>query len=156
MEAAAYYDTAGAAAYVAGLDSLHDAAIASKLAAQAYGLSILGRNIANKTNNQTRFYIITLEHPKLQSAPVYKTSLILSLSHTPNALAKVLSYLGEYGFNLTKITSRPNQEQHWHYQFLVEFTFEDKRFAEQPQALQHIAPLCEQLRVLGTYPASIF
>jgi prephenate dehydratase len=50
-----FYDTAGAAKHVAGVDDTTIAAIASKRAAQQYGLAILAENIEDRPDNRTRF-----------------------------------------------------------------------------------------------------
>jgi prephenate dehydratase len=48
-------DTAGAAALIAERGGVEDAAIASELAAEIYGLEVLKRNVEDEAHNTTRF-----------------------------------------------------------------------------------------------------
>lgn len=52
-----YYDTAGAAKYVAEQNNPSMAAIASKKAAEIYGLQVLAENIGNSPTSHTNFYV---------------------------------------------------------------------------------------------------
>ena len=58
-------DTAGAAEQVAGWNNPEDAAIASELAAELFGLEILRRNVEDAAHNTTRFYVVSRERPPL-------------------------------------------------------------------------------------------
>ena len=51
-------DTAGAAELVAGWANVEDAAVASSLAAEIYGLSVLAANVEDAAHNTTRFYVM--------------------------------------------------------------------------------------------------
>ncbi len=51
-------DTAGAAQLVAEWGRKEDAAIASSLAAEIYGLDVLRRNVEDAAHNTTRFYVV--------------------------------------------------------------------------------------------------
>jgi prephenate dehydratase len=52
-----FYDTAGAAKFVSKQDDSNLAAIASKKAAEIYGLKILTENIGNSPDTHTHFYV---------------------------------------------------------------------------------------------------
>lgn len=58
IEAAAFFDTAGAAAHIAQLNDPACAAIASDNAADLYNLKILQTHIQDDANNFTRFIVI--------------------------------------------------------------------------------------------------
>ena len=51
-------DTAGAAQLVAQWNRKEEAAIASSLAAEIYGLEILAANVEDASHNTTRFYVM--------------------------------------------------------------------------------------------------
>ncbi len=58
LKATEWYDTAGAAQHVAHLRDVSLAAIASEAAAEAYGLVILARDIADSADNRTHFAVL--------------------------------------------------------------------------------------------------
>ena len=57
LQAVVEADTAGAAEMIAALADPADAAIASTLAAEIYGLEVLRANVEDASHNTTRFYI---------------------------------------------------------------------------------------------------
>ncbi len=57
MQAVVEADTAGSAQMVAERGDTADAAIASALAAELYGLDVLRANVEDSRDNTTRFYI---------------------------------------------------------------------------------------------------
>jgi prephenate dehydratase len=154
FEACAFHDTAGAAAWVARQQKCSYAAIASKLAAERYGLQVLAKHIEDKEFNQTRFLIID-KKPLQNLTLLNKTSLLLTLNHEPNALARVLTQLGEHQCNLTKITSRPNRKIAWEYQFFIEFTWNLEYKEQVTQLLTEVSRHCQSFKSFGHYPAKI-
>lgn len=60
-EAVAVYDTAGAAREVAERGDPAVAAVASRVAAERYGLAVLAEDIQDRMDNQTRFFVVTRE-----------------------------------------------------------------------------------------------
>lgn len=99
-------DTAGAAAKVAHDGDKTQAAIASALAAEIYGLSILKKGIQDRDDNVTRFVILskTPQTPKAGSGPVM-TSFVFAVRNIPAALYKALGGFATNGINMTKIES---------------------------------------------------
>jgi chorismate mutase/prephenate dehydratase len=131
------------------------AAIAGELAAEHYGVPIVDRNIQDKADNTTRFFVIG----RKPSAPVGNgkdiTSLLVSLgdeaaSHS-GALLKMLMPLAERGVNLSKIESRPSKKRPWDYYFFLDVTghYDD---AEMKAALSELKRFCPLVKWLGSYP----
>ncbi|MBX6316761.1 MAG: chorismate mutase, partial [Isosphaeraceae bacterium] len=81
------------------------AAIASRAAADAYGLNILAENIEDQTHNITRFAVIA-EQSEARTGHD-KTTLLLRLPNQPGALAEVLTCFKKADLNLTMIESFP-------------------------------------------------
>ncbi len=115
-------DTAMVAERIAATQNKTQAAIASKAAAEMFGLNILARGIENNPENYTRF--LQLEKMQHETAG-RKASLSLILSHERGSLNKLLSIAYEEGLNLTKIQSLPIIGKAWHYRFYIDLEREN-------------------------------
>lgn len=125
------------------------AAIASELASEYYGVPILFRHIEDSADNVTRFFIIGRE--TVEPTGKDKTSLVFSVKHEVGALVRVLERFAQHGLNLAAIESRPSRVQQWEYLFFVDVCSHEKD-PEMAAALEEIKPLCQSLKVLGSYP----
>lgn len=125
-------------------------AIASSLAAELYGLEILGESIETNKNNYTRFLV--LERPV--EAPVHpeanKVSICFAVSHEVGSLHRVLSVMAAYDLNLTKIQSFPIMGKKWEYFFFIDFVCGGQ--VQWEQGTEALRPLTTDLRILGVYP----
>jgi len=143
------YDTAGSAKRIkeAGLKGC--AAVASKRAAQIYGLEILAEKIETNVNNYTRFFVISKR--KAEPTPKSKTSLVLSTKNIPGALYTCLGAFATRDINLTKLESRPSKDKPWEYVFYVDFEghIDDKVCQE---ALMELKDKVNFMKILGSYP----
>lgn len=85
----------------------------------------------------------------------YKTSLVFWGAGADRAgwLVLCLNEFARREINLTKIESRPRRERLGHYMFFVDLQgpVEDERVRD---ALAGLRSLCEQVRVLGSYPSA--
>lgn len=99
-------DTAGAAAEVAQRADKTQAAIASRLAGELYGLDILKEGIQDIKNNTTRFLILSRErsHPRALQGPIL-TSFFFEVRNVPAALYKALGGFATNGIQMTKLES---------------------------------------------------
>lgn len=134
------------------------AAIAGELAAQHYDVPVVVKNIQDKSDNTTRFFVIG----KRPSGPVGNgrdmSSLLISLGDEASAhsgsLLKMLMPLAERGINLSKIESRPSKKRPWDYYFFVDVTGHYNDAAMQ-QTIAELRKFCPMVKWLGSYPAVI-
>ena len=149
-------DTAGSAELVAKWNNPEDAAIASTLAAELFGLDILRRNVEDAAHNTTRFYILS---PKPSTAapgtPGLMTTFVFRVRNVPAALYKALGGFATNGINMTKLESYMVDGHFTATQFLCDVD----GHPEQPalrRALEELSFFSRETRVLGVYPAAAF
>jgi prephenate dehydratase len=146
-------DTAGAAHLVAERGGAEDAAIASALAAEIYGLEVLRRNVEDAAHNTTRFYVMSrapLSAPS--SEEHWVTSFVFRVRNIPAALYKALGGFATNGVNMTKLESYMVGGQFTATQFLADVD----GHPEEPglrRALEELGFFSTELRLLGTYRA---
>jgi prephenate dehydratase len=147
-------DTAGAARAVADVGDPTMAAVASRRAAERYGLHVLADGLQDDAQNFTRFLVLTPEDEEAESigsgAP--KTSLAFVLQeNVPGALFKSLAVFALRELDLAKIESRPLVGHPGRYRFYLDVhgAVEDEPVA---RALEHLREITMELQVLGSYP----
>ncbi|MBX9752261.1 MAG: prephenate dehydratase [Roseococcus sp.] len=150
-------DTAGAAEIIAREGTMEDAAVASALAAEVYGLEILRRNVEDALHNTTRFYVMSRERklPPPQDIPHPVTTFVFRVRNMPAALYKALGGFATNGVNMTKLESYMLDGAFTATQFLCDVD----GHPDEPnlfRALEELRYFSRELRVLGTYPASPF
>lgn len=141
-----YANTALAAQYVADGGDKSAAAIASAESAQLYGLEILAPNINSSSQNTTRFIVIGRELKACGS----HFNLLFTVNHNAGQLARVMSLIGDMGFNMESIKSRPLRDLPWQYYFYVEIEGNVADAAAQ-ELLTKLKTNCHTLKVLGNY-----
>jgi prephenate dehydratase len=135
------------------------AAVASHVAAGLHGGVVLREGIEDEAGNATRFAWLAADtaapFPPAAAGAVWKTSILFDGAgdDNPGWLVRCLSELAFRGVNMVKIESRPSRKRLGHYLFLVdcEGRADDQAVAD---ALAALAAHCDQVRVLGTYPAA--
>ncbi|HKQ69618.1 MAG TPA: prephenate dehydratase [Polyangiaceae bacterium] len=130
------------------------AAIGNRLAAELFGLAILGERIQDRAENATRFVVVAKDDDAPRTG-VDKTTLAFSLpdAGARGALKRALEIFDERGINLSRIESRPRGSRPWEYLFLVDLD----GHRSDPAVDGVIAKLkgrCEIVKVLGSYPAA--
>ena len=151
-------DTAFSAKYVSAKGDKTEAAIASKLAAQTYGLQILKSNVEDEpVANVTRFLVMGKEskHPEFNKEKNFITSCIFQLKSIPSALYKCLGSFSGYGINLCRLESFSLKNTFKQVAFYIEI----EKHIEDPimkKALEELGFHCETLTILGCYPASSY
>lgn len=149
--AVTWYDTAGSAKDLAATPVLGVGVIASKLAAEHYGLEIAQAGIEDMPNNYTRFFVVGQgDAPHAGQA---KTSLVFAVPNTPGTLYQALGEFATRNINLTKLESRPRRNRPWQYVFYLDF---DGHW-EEPAAGEALLKLLSRaafVKLLGSYPAA--
>ena len=146
-----YFNTAISAKHVAELGDPHNAAIASRLAAKHYGLSILAPDIHSFDGNHTRFIVVS-SSPEPIGVPD-KATLTFTLRHERGTLMRALSSFVAMGMNLTHIESRPLHNNNWEYCFYVDLTGNVSE-NNLNVLMESLAKDCENCRLLGAYRAA--
>lgn len=142
-------DTAETAKRISAHQLKKVGAIASKTAADLYGLGILKNEIQTINNNSTRFVIVQTKNTNLQKNAIDKASLKFELDHKRGSLAAVLNVISDCKLNLTKIQSLPKIETPWVYSFFVDVTFES--YDDYEKARSIIKIMANDFKVLGEY-----
>ena len=150
VEIIAVYDTAGGAKMVAEESRSDAGAVASRRAAELFGLEILADAIQDYAANITRFVAIGRSPAPAEDAT--KTSIVFSLNSTPGALFKALSGFALRDINLTKLESRPIRGCPWEYLFYVDVDV-PRQSLECGRAITHLGEFSRWVRVLGSYRA---
>lgn len=144
-----YHDTAESVAHIKALGDPTNAAIASREAAELHGMTILDPNIEDHKENYTRFLVVQPTTAVPEGAN--RASLVLTTSHQPGALAKVLTHFANADINLAKLQSRPIVGSPWKYKFylVVEASGEQLH-----GVLDQITTDGNTVRILGEYPTT--
>jgi prephenate dehydratase len=148
-------DTAGAAADIAQARDPTRGAIASRLAAEIYGLEILKADIEDAEHNTTRFLVLAREarHPDPKDGPVV-TTFMFRVRNRPAALYKALGGFATNGVNMVKLESYVDgafTQAEFYADIMghpqhdnVRLAFEELRF------------FSHNVEILGVYPADRF
>ena len=124
------------------------AAIASSMTAELYGLDMLAEGVQNNSMNETRFIIVSGKNEYVSGAG--KISICVQLKHESGALYHALSHFIYNGLNMTSIESRPIQGRNWEYQFFIDFDGNLKDAAVQ-NALRGLKEETLDLKIFGNY-----
>jgi len=141
-------NTAFSAKKVKDDGDISQAAIASHISADIYGLEVLENRIQNNKNNATRFIIVTGK--KICRKDSDRISICFETPHKSGALYHMLAHFIYNGVNMLNIQSRPIQGKAWEYRFFVDF---EGRFSDTAvqNALRGLKEETTSLKVLGTY-----
>ena len=152
FEAVTDFDTAGAAKVLSETGGEGRAAIATRRAAEMYGLEILAENIEDMDFNYTRFFILG-EDEVVKTNGKHKTSLVLATRHKPGDLVACLEAFPRYDINMTKLESRPRRDKPWSYLFYIDIEghIEDEHVEKAMTELMRKAAF---VKFLGSYPAA--
>ena len=141
-------NTAVAAQMVADSERNDVAAISSSRCAELYGLKILSDSIQQSDHNYTRFICISKE---LEIYPgSNKISLMLTVSHTPGSLYRMIAKFSVLGVNLSKIESRPIPGKDFEFMFYFDLDA-SVALKEVVQLLNELSGSQQQFVFLGNY-----
>jgi len=149
-------DTAGSAREVAERGDKTRAAIASRLAAEIYGLDILAEDIEDESHSTTRFIVLSRDEKRVApgNGPVI-TTFVFQVRNIPAALYKALGGFATNGVNMTKLESYMIEGNFFATQFYadVEGHPGDRSLK---LALEELAFFSSHLKILGVYAAHPF
>ncbi|MSP81979.1 MAG: prephenate dehydratase [Alphaproteobacteria bacterium] len=156
LNAQVHADTAGAAADVARFKDPTQAAIASKIAAEIYGLEILSAGIEDAAHNTTRFIVLDREPADPDpAAGLVMTTFVFQVRNVPAALYKALGGFATNRVNMVKLES-----------YMLDGSFSATQFyadieghPDDPSvrmALEELGFFSRRVKVLGVYPAHPF
>lgn len=141
-------NTALAAKMVAESGDKSLGAIASAETAEIYGLKVIESNINKSGENTTRFAV--LSKVRATAPALTSTVLMFTVKHEAGSLANAISIIGQYGYNMTALRSRPMRKHSWQYYFYVEIdgTTDTENGA---QMIKKLNKVCDQLKIAGMY-----
>ena len=147
-------DTAGSAREVAQKADKSVAAIASRFAADIYGLTVLASNIEDADHNTTRFLVLSRDK---QEAPAgngkVKTTFVFRVRNVPAALYKAMGGFATNGVNMTKLESYMVGGAFTATQFYADIEGHPADPAVQ-FAFEELGFFTDHFRILGVYPAA--
>jgi len=147
-------DTAGSARLVAEAGDKTVAAIASRFAAQIYGLDVLAENIEDADHNTTRFLVLSRDRQEAaQGSGRVKTTFVFRVRNVPAALYKALGGFATNGVNMTKLESYMVGGAFTATQFYADI----EGHPDDPSvqlAFEELGFFTDQFRLLGIYPAA--
>lgn len=147
-----YHDTAASVEMIAKLQDRSIAAIASRQAAELYGMEVLAPSIETDAQNYTRFVVLAKQATDLSDTD--KTSMILQTDNSAGALYRALGCFAKRGIDLTKLQSRPVIGRAWKYIFYIDVSvgMQDASFAA---ILEELRTQDCEATVLGSYKAGL-
>ena len=146
-----FANTALAAKWVMESNDRSVAAIASREAAELVGLEVIDHDINASQSNSTRFAIFSrVANKRINKDGGVHSILLFTVRNEAGALAKAVKVIGQHGFNMRTLRSRPMKDLLWEYYFYVEL--EGNIQSESGASLMEtLGEFCDRLRFAGTY-----
>ena len=146
-------NTAVAAKQVAEMGRHDIAAIASDEAAEKYGLKKLEAHINESNNNTTRFAVFS-RSAKTPSRDDNHFIMLFTVTNEAGSLGKAISIIGENGFNLKALKSRPTKELIWSYYFFAEGEG-NINSDNGKKMIEELKTKCSEIKVIGSFEKEI-
>lgn len=141
-------NTAVAAKTVARMKDKSFGAIASVETAELYGLKVLEANINKSSENTTRFAV--LSKVRANTSSFHNSVVMFSVKNEAGSLAKAISIIGKYGYNMTALRSRPMKKHSWQYYFYIEIDGTTDQEDGQ-KMIAELQEVCDKLKIAGTF-----
>ena len=144
-------NTALAAKRVCELSDKSIGAIASEDAAEIFGLEVIEKNINEARSNTTKFAVFSRVEATRSPKDFGTHSIILfTVRNEAGALAKAIDVIGNHGFNMRTLRSRPMKELLWEYYFYVEAEGNIKT-KQGEELMEELSKFCDKLKFVGSY-----
>ncbi|ELY5940053.1 bifunctional chorismate mutase/prephenate dehydratase [Cronobacter malonaticus] len=144
--------TAAAMEKVAHASSPYVVALGSEAGGALYGLQVLERNLANQTQNITRFVVLARKAINVSDQVPAKTTLLIATGQQAGALVEALLVLRNHNLIMTKLESRPINGNPWEEMFYLDIQA-NLHDAAMQQALKELVEITRSMKVLGCYPS---
>ena len=133
------------------------AAIATRLAAEIYGLDILAEDIEDEAHNTTRFIVLSRDASWARNGdgPVV-TTFVFRVRNVPAALYKALGGFATNGVNMTKLESYMVEGNFFATQFYADVEGHPERPQPGVRASRSSRSISKEMKILGVYPAHPF
>lgn len=142
-------NTAIAAQKVAKQGDKTIAAIASIETASIYGLKVLDKSINESSVNTTRFAVFTRYSNRNPDKDNYFV-MNFTVKNEAGGLGKAISAIGDYGFNLRALKSRPSKDLIWEYYFFAEGEG-NINSVQGEKMLEELKKHCSILKIIGSF-----
>ena len=146
-------NTAVAAKMVAESGRNDIAAIGSDEAAAKFGLRKIRSRINESNINTTRFAVFS-KTPKAPTDSDCQFVMLFTVNNEAGSLGKAIQVIGEHGFNLRALKSRPTKELIWSYYFYAEGEG-NINSAEGKKMLEELQKSCNNIKVIGSFEKEI-
>jgi prephenate dehydratase len=145
--------TADAARVLGESDDMEAAAIAPRLAAERYGLSILAEDVEDHPENQTRVVAVARDRVPKSSGHDKTSIACFQRADRPGSLHGILGQFAARNINLTKLESRPTKQGLGDYCFVIDLSghLGDEVIAD---CLRDLHASLAGVKFLGSYPAA--
>lgn len=145
-------DNARAAREVAEAGDKTQAALASELAGEVYGLDVLARHIEDNDHNTTRFLVMSRQPDMSRRSEKMMTTFVFRVRNIPAALYKAMGGFATNGVNMTKLESYMVDGSFSATQFYADIDgHPDDRSVQ--LAMEELDYFTSEVKVLGTYPS---
>ncbi len=136
-----------------GADASSGAAIAPRLAAERYGLTILAEDVEDHPENQTRFVAVAREQVPRPTGHDKTSIVCFQRADHPGSLHGILGQFSARNINLTKLESRPTKQSLGDYCFVIDLSghLADAVIAD---CLRDLHTSLAEVKFLGSYPAA--
>ncbi len=147
-------DTAGSAREIAEKGDRSVGAIASRFAAETYGLDVIAENIEDEAHNTTRFLIMAREPAKTRpNGNKVKTTFVFRVRNVPAALYKAMGGFATNGVNMTKLESYMVGGSFTATQFYADIEGHPEDYSVK-LALEELGFFSDHFKLLGIYPVA--
>jgi chorismate mutase/prephenate dehydratase len=144
--------TSAAMEKVAQANSPTVAALGSEAGGALYGLQVLERNLANQTQNITRFVVLARKAINVSDQVPAKTTLLMATGQQAGALVEALLVLRNHSLIMTRLESRPIHGNPWEEMFYLDIQANLESSSMQ-KALRELGEITRSMKVLGCYPS---